>query len=103
MIRNRAKSLKAAAKARASTDNKDKKRKNKRSRAEIVKKDGRSSKLNNNLLIKELHEGTMPSGKEFLGNDMFLNDDLFHDGGFFGMNDLSKMFLEDSIDLNEGL
>ena len=99
-IRNRAKSLKAAAKAPT-----DKKRKKKRSRTEIVQKeDGRSSKLNNNVLNTELHEGMMLSGgKEFLGNETFLNDDeFFHDGGFFGMGDLSNMSLDDAISPNDG-
>ncbi len=100
-IRNRAKSLKAAAKPST-----DKKRKKKRSRAEIVQKeDCRSSKLKNNVLNTELHEGMMLSGeKEFLGNGTFLDndDEFFHDGGFFGMGDLSNMSLEDAIPLNDG-
>lgn len=100
-IRNRIKSLRAAAKAKAkaTTDNKkDKKKRKKRTRSEIVQKEeGRSSKLNNNMLKTELHDGMTPSGKEFLGNDAYLYDN----GDVFGINDLSNMFLGQSA-LNEG-
>lgn len=103
-IRNRIKSLRAAAakaKAKATTmdNNKVKKKKNKRPRGEIVvqREEGRSSKLNNNMLIKtELH-GMTPSGKEFLGNDAYLYDN----GDFLGINDISYMCLGQSA-LNEG-
>ena len=106
-IRNRIKSLKAAAakakaKAKATTtDNtkvKKKKSNNKRPLAEIVQKDeGRSSKLNNNMLKTELHDDEMtPSGKEFLGNDS-----LYDNGDFLGINDTSYMFLGQSAH-NEG-
>ena len=90
-IRNRIKSLRAAAakaKAKATTmdDNKVKKKKNKRPRGEIVQREeGRSSKLNNNMLNTELHDdGMTPSGKEFLGNDAYLYDN----GDFLGINDI---------------
>lgn len=104
-IRNRIKSLRAAAakaKAKATTmdNNKVKKKKNKRPRGEIVQREeGRSSKLNNNMLIKtELHDhGMTPSGKEFLGNDAYLYDN----GDFLGINDISYMCLGQSA-LNEG-
>jgi len=102
-IRNRIKSLRAAAakaKAKATSDNnKDKKKKKKRTREEIVQKEeGRSSKLNNNMLKTELHDdGNTPSEKEFLGNDAF----LYGNGDFFGINDLSYTFLGHSA-LNEG-
>jgi len=104
-IRNRIKSLKAAAakaKAKATTtDNtkvKKKNSKNKRPLEEIVQKDeGRSSKLNNNMLKTELHDDEMtPSGKEFLGNDS-----LYDNGDFLGINDRSYMFLGQSA-LYEG-
>jgi hypothetical protein len=108
-IRNRIKSLKAAAakakakaKAKAqATDNtkvKKKKSKNKRPLEEIVQKDeGRSSKLNNNMLKTELYDDEMtPSGKEFLGNDS-----LYDNGDFLGIKDSSYMFLGQSA-LYEG-
>ena len=106
-IRNRIKSLKAAAakakaKAKATTTDikkvKKKQSLNKRPLAEIVQKDeGRSSKLNNNMLKTELHDDEMtPSGKEFLGNDS-----LYDNGDFLGINDRSYMFLGQSAH-NEG-
>jgi hypothetical protein len=102
-IRNRIKSLRAAAakaKAKATSDNnKDKKKKKKRTREEIVQKEeGLSSKLNNNMLKTELHDdGNTPSEKEFLGNDAYLYDN----GDFLGINDISYMCLGQSA-LNEG-
>ena len=103
-IRNRIKSLRAAAakaKAKATTmdNNKVKKKKNKRPRGEIVQREeGRSSKLNNNMLKTELHDdGMTPSGKEFLGNYAYLYDN----GDFLGINDISYMCLGQSA-LNEG-
>ena len=104
-IRNRIKSLKAAAakaKAKATTTDNTKvikkKRKKKRPVADIVEKDeGRSSKLNNNMLKTELYDDEMtPSGKEFLGNDS-----LYDNGDFLGIKDSSYMFLGQSA-LNEG-
>jgi len=64
----------------------------------VQKEEGRSSKLNNNMLKTELHDdGNTPSEKEFLGNDAF----LYGNGDFFGINDLSYTYLGHSA-LNEG-